>query len=92
MIHIKHVSVFKGLNKLVLPKVKATWHGLKSTVYTASEAWNSLSHELRSMTNIKLFRQEVRKISSFGQLFHLITYVHIICFFLGTLACILLEA
>ena len=51
---------------LVLPKVKTTWHGLKSTLYTASKAWNSLSDELRSTANIKLFRKEVRKISSFG--------------------------
>ena len=61
-----YVKNLRGVNKLVLPKVKTTWHGLKSTVYTASKAWNSLSDELRSMTNIKLFRQEVRKISSFG--------------------------
>ena len=46
----------RGVNKLVLPKVKTT----------ASKAWNSLSDELRLMTNIKLFRQGVRKISSFG--------------------------
>ena len=43
-------------------KVKTTQHG----VYTASKAWNSLSDELRLMTNIKLFRQGERKISSFG--------------------------
>ena len=58
-----NVKNLRGVNKLVLPKVKTTWHGLKSTVYTASKAWNSLSDELRLMTNIKLFRQEVRKIS-----------------------------
>ena len=61
-----NVKNLRGVNKLVSPKVKTTWHGLKFTVYTASKAWNSLSDELRSMTNIKLFRQEVRKISSFG--------------------------
>ena len=56
----------RGVNKLVLPKVKTTWHGLKSTVYTAANGLElSLSDKLRSMTNIKLFRQEVRKISSF---------------------------
>ena len=51
---------------IVLPEVKTTQHGLKSTVYTASKAWNSFSDEHRLMTNIKLFRQAVRKISSFG--------------------------
>ena len=61
-----NVKNLRGVNKLVLPKVKTTQHGLKSTVYTASKAWNSLSDELRLMTNIKLFRQGVRKISSFG--------------------------
>ena len=60
-----NVKNLRGINKLVLPKVKTTWHGLKSIMYTASKAWNSPSDELRSMTNIKLFRQEVRKISSF---------------------------
>ena len=60
------VGKLRGVNKLVLPNVKTTWHGLKSTVYTASKAWNSLSDKLRSMTNIKLFRQEMQKISSFG--------------------------
>ena len=40
---------------LVLPKVKTTWHGWKSTVYTASKAKKPLSDEVRSMTNIKLF-------------------------------------
>ena len=43
----------RGVNKLVLLKVNTTWHGLKSTVYTAAKAWNSLSDKLRSMTNIK---------------------------------------
>ena len=61
-----NVKNLRGVNKLVLPKVKTTQNGLKSTVYTASKAWNSLSDELRLMTNIKLFRQAVRKISSFG--------------------------
>ena len=61
-----NVKNLRGVNKLVLPKVKTTQCGLKSTVYTASKAWNSLSDELRLMTNIKLFRQGVRKISSFG--------------------------
>ena len=61
-----NVKNLRGANKLVLPKVKTTQHGLKSTVYTASKAWNSLSDELRLTTNIKLFRQGVRKISSFG--------------------------
>ena len=50
-----NVKNFRGVNNLVLPKVKTTWHGLKSTVYTASKAWNSLSDELRLMTNIILF-------------------------------------
>ena len=61
-----NVKNLRGVNKLIFPKVKTTQHGLKSTVYTASKAWNSLSDELRLMTNIKLFRQGVRKISSFG--------------------------
>ena len=62
-----NVKKLRGVNKLVLPKVKTTQHGLKSTtLYTASKAWNSLSDELRLMTNIKSFREEVRKISSFG--------------------------
>ena len=47
-----NVKNLRGVNKLVLPKVKTTQHGLKSTVYTASKAWNSLSDELRLMTNI----------------------------------------
>ena len=59
-----NVKNLRGVNKL--PKVKTTQQGLKSTVYTASKAWNSLSDELRLMTNIKLFTQGVRKISSFG--------------------------
>ena len=50
-----NVKNLRGVNKLVLLKVKITWHGLKSTVYTASKAWNSLSDDLRSMTNIKLY-------------------------------------
>ena len=61
-----NVKNLRGVNKLVLPKVKITQHGLKSTVYTASKAWNSLSDELRLMTNIKLLGQGVRKFSSFG--------------------------
>ena len=83
-----HIKYLRGVNKLVLPKVKTTWHGLKSTVYTASKAWNSLSDELSSMTNIKLFRQEVQKFHLSDNAFRCSNY----CFFLGTLACILLEA
>ena len=59
-----NVKNLRGVNKLLLPKVKTTWHGLKSTVYPASKAWNSFLDELRSMSNIKLFRQEVRKIKN----------------------------
>ena len=46
-----NVKNLRGVNKLVLPKVKTTQHGLKSTVYTASKAWNSLSDELMRRSN-----------------------------------------
>ena len=55
-----NVKNLRGVNKLVLPKVKTTQYGLKSTVYTASKAWNSLSDELRLMTNIKLFTRSAK--------------------------------
>ena len=61
----------RGVNILVLSKVKTTQHGLKSTVYTASKAWNSLSDELRLMTNIKLFHLSVFQFQFFIVLHHL---------------------
>ena len=61
-----NVKNLRGVNKLVLPKVKTTaWIEIHS-VYCFQSLELSLSDELRLMTNIKLFRQGVRKISSFG--------------------------
>ena len=38
-----NVKNLRGVNKLVLPKVKTTWHGLKSTVYRLLPKLGTLS-------------------------------------------------
>ncbi len=45
----------RGINKLVLRRVRSTWNGVRSISYVAAKAWNSLPDNLRSTTNIGLF-------------------------------------
>ena len=53
----------RGINKLVLPPAKTTWHGLNSTSYVAAKAWNLLSDNIRSMDKLNPFKKAVRKIT-----------------------------
>ena len=53
----------RGMNKLVLPHVNTTHYGIKSVVYTATKAWNSLPDDYRTMTSLKSFNAVVWKLS-----------------------------
>ena len=54
----------RGKKKLVLPVVKTTAYGLKSTSNIAAKAWNALPNKVRSVTEFGPFRYEVRKLSN----------------------------
>ena len=49
----------RGINKLVLPPAKTTWHRLNSTSYVAAKAWSSLPDDLRSMVKLGLLKKAV---------------------------------
>ena len=44
----------RGLNKLIVPCVKATTHGSHSVRYASTTIWNGLPEDLRSMTGVQI--------------------------------------
>ena len=59
---IENEKNLRGQKNLVLPVVKTTTYGLKSTSYIAAKAWNALPDNVRSVVEFAPFRYEVRKL------------------------------
>ena len=55
-----NVKCLRGTNKLVVPRKKTTYFGLKSTTFIAAKVWNSLPDQLRSTKILKEFKKAVR--------------------------------
>ena len=53
----------RGTNKLTVPCVKTTTHGLRSFRYVSTTMWNGLLEDLRSTTLLREFKFKVRQIS-----------------------------
>ena len=53
----------RGTNKLTVPCVKTTTHGLHSLRYASTALWNRLLEDLRSTTLLREFKFKVRQIS-----------------------------
>jgi len=57
------VKCLRGTKKLVVPRKKTTNFGLKSTTFIGAKVWNSILDELRSMTILKEFMNDVRELN-----------------------------
>ena len=58
-----NIKNLRRMNKLVLPHVNTTRYGIKSVVYTATKAWNSLPDNYGTITSLKSFKAAVWKLS-----------------------------